>query len=133
MKKANLLIASPILMLTLFIVGQAQTEISEEKRKLIAEIITVTKVDKQIIQVTDILLKSMESTYPTGFAQAIDSRKDLSLSQKDMLKAKSTESFKAFSQKFRERLPQAVDYNKYIQETMYPLYDKFFQPRNCKI
>lgn len=106
--------------------ARAQTQISEEKRKLISEMVVLMKLDNQMPSITDEILKGLEKTYPLGFAEAVDARDDLTPKQKELLKATATERYLSFSRRFRERLPQVVDYKKYIEESIYPLYDKFF-------
>lgn len=132
MKKLTILNLSLILIFVSSVLAQAQNAISYEKKKLIAELVAVTKTDKQIVEITDVILKSMETTYPIGFERSVDSRKDLTAKEKEKLKAAATESFLKFSKKFRERLPQAVNYNQYIEETIYPLYDKFYTEQELR-
>ena len=110
----------------------AQAAISEEKRVLISELVTIFKMDRQMLEITDGILKEMQNTYPVSFAAAIDARNDLSEVQKEKLKASSTESFRAFTGKFRKRLAETVDYGKYIQEVVYPLYDQFYSETELK-
>jgi hypothetical protein len=121
----------PFFVLTLTLVASVttssgQTGIPESKRKLIAEMVTLFKMDKLMAEITDGILKSMETTYPIGFNAAIDSRTDLTAKEKEQLKATSSQRYLAFSRKFRERLPQVVDFGKYIEQSTYPLYDKFY-------
>ncbi|HEY0427112.1 MAG TPA: DUF2059 domain-containing protein [Pyrinomonadaceae bacterium] len=106
--------------------AKAQNTIPEEKRKLIAEIIAVMKMDKQIVEITDTMLKSMEVTYPIAFRRTLENNPNLTPREREKLGAAVDQSFQAFSKRFRERLPLAVNYSQYIEETVYPLYDKFF-------
>jgi uncharacterized protein len=106
-----------------------QNTIPEEKRKLIAEIIVVMKMDKQMVEITDAMLKSMEETYPIAFKRALDNNPNLTAQEREKLSAGVSEYYQSFSKRFRERLPQAVNYPQYIEETVYPLYDKFFTAR----
>lgn len=110
----------------------AQTAISDEKRKLIAELVVLMKMDKSVVDITDAMLKSLETTYIISFNHTVDRRPDLTSKQKVRLKASSESRYSAFSNKFRERLPQAVDYHKYIEDTVYPLYDKFYTEQELK-
>lgn len=121
-----------IVVLSFSFAARAQTPISEEKRKLIAEMVVLMKLDKQMTSVTDEILKEMEKTYPLGFAEAVDARNDLTARQKELLKATATERYVSFSRRFRERLPQVVDYKKYIEESVYPLYDKFYTEQELR-
>jgi hypothetical protein len=103
-----------------------QNEISEEKRQLIAEMVVLTKVDKQALEITNIMLTSMETPYLLSYNQAVEKRTDLSQSEKEKLKSSNKESYLSFSKRFRERFPQAINYSKYTEDSIYPLYDKFF-------
>lgn len=121
-------------MLVLFLTDKnyGQSEISEEKRQLIAEMIVLTKTDQQVTEITDIMLSSMETPYILGFNQAVEKRTDLSQSEKEKLKASNKESYLSFSKKFRERLPKEINYSKYVQDSVHPLYDKFFTVEELK-
>jgi uncharacterized protein len=112
--------------------SEAQTVVSPEKRKLIGEMVTLLKMDTQMSQITDQILQEMEKTYPMGFASVVDSRNDLTVEQKKTMKATAGPSFTAFSQKFRKRLMETVDYGKYIQESLYPIYDKVYTEQELK-
>ena len=107
-------------------IAKAQTAISESKRKLIAELVVLTKTNEQMIEVTDKMLESMEKNYPLIFSQTIENREDLSDEAKKKLTASMDESFKSFSRKFRERLPQRINYKQFVENSIYPLYDKHF-------
>jgi len=112
--------------------ARAQAPISEEKRKLIAQLVVLMKLDDQMTSITDEILREMEKTYPLGFAEAVDARNDLTPRQKDLLKATAKERYLSFSRRFRERLPQVVDYNKYIEESIFPLYGKFYTEQELR-
>ena len=126
MKKYLLFIVFVISVLSLKQSVCSQTVVSDEKRKLISEIVSLTKMDRQMTDITDLILKSMETTYPSGFEAAVDRRTDLSPRQKENLKSKSIASYKAFSENFREHLAKDIDYKKYIDDAIHPLYDKFY-------
>ncbi len=106
-----------------------QNAISAEKRRLISELVTVTKMDKNLSEITDALLKSMELTYPITYKRALESNPNLTPKERDRLAATMKESFERISKKFRERLPAAVNYPEYIEQSVYPLYDKFFNEK----
>jgi len=107
--------------------ANAQAPISEEKRKLISELAIIMKMDKESVAHTmDTLLKEMESSYTPSFREAVDQADGLSPEEKERLKATAIERYQSFSRRFRERLPQVVDYGKFVEETIYPLLDKFY-------
>src|SRR6476619_83972 len=89
---------------------EAQSPVAVEKRKLIAELVTILKMDSQMSQLTDTILKEMETTYPIAFGAAVDSNPKLTLKEKEALKSESGERYRRFSEKFRKRLAESVDY-----------------------
>ncbi|MEZ5428406.1 MAG: DUF2059 domain-containing protein [Pyrinomonadaceae bacterium] len=107
-------------------VSNAQQTISEEKRKLIAELIVLTKADQQIVEITDVFLESFEKTYPAVIQEILSRNPDLPEEVKENLRQELSGNFQSFSQRFRQRLPVEVDYREFIEVSIYPLYDKFF-------
>lgn len=112
--------------------ANSQSAIPEEKRKLISEMVTIMKMDAQLPEMTDQILKAMETSYPLGSNQAIDSNPNLTQEQKEQLKLKEADSFRSFSTKLRERIKTGIDHKKYIEEGVYPLYDKFYSEQELK-
>ncbi|MBK7933932.1 MAG: DUF2059 domain-containing protein [Pyrinomonadaceae bacterium] len=112
--------------------ASAQPSISAEKRQLIGEMVLIFKMDTLMEQMTDETLKSMESTFPIGYSQAIDSNPSLTTTQKAELKRGQAATFARISSKFRERIKTAIDFKKYIDEAIYPLYDKFYSEQELK-
>jgi hypothetical protein len=112
--------------------ANAQSGISDEKRKLIAEMVTVFKMESQMAQITDSILQEMEKTFPIGYAAAIDARNDLTPVEKAKIKTASAEVFVSVSQKFRARLAATIDFKKYIEESVYPLYDRLYTEQELK-
>jgi hypothetical protein len=123
--RPHLILSAALVLLTIS-AASAQTAISEPKCKLIGELISVTKMDTQMQQLTDSVLAEMEKTFPLTYSSMIDSRTDIGPAEKQRLKASEKESFVSFSQKFRSRLAETIDYKKYIEETIYPIYDKIY-------
>lgn len=105
---------------------------SAEKQKLIGEMIVVSKMDQQFPEMVDGLLKEMEKSYPITFNAVVDSNESLSAEAKAQLKAATNQRFASFSQKFRKRLAERVDYGKYIKDAVYPLYDKFYTEQELR-
>jgi hypothetical protein len=118
-----------LVIISAFSFAKAQNTISEEKRKLIAELIILTNVEKNVVGMTDTILQSMETTYPIAFQRALENNPNLTKKERDRLAATMKESYQSFSKRFRERLPQSVNYAQYIEEAVYPLYDKFFNEK----
>lgn len=112
--------------------AQEQDKISDEKRRLIAELIVLTKTDQQIVEITDTMLATLEKNYPIIVEQTLARNNDLSVSEKKDLSESMSEGFLSFSKKFRERLPKEIDYPKYVRDVVYPLYDKYFTEKELK-
>jgi hypothetical protein len=104
----------------------AQDPMSPAKRKLIAEFIAVSKFDKQMDQVMDVLFATQDLMYAETVKKLVDRRTDLTPKQKETLELSMIERSKTFSAKFRERLPAAVNFADYIEQSVYPVYDKAF-------
>lgn len=107
----------------------AQNSISEEKRKLISEIIQITKADRQFLEITDKMLDSMEKMSPAILSQSLKNNEALSPEEKKKLMESADVRFKSFSRKFREKLPQRIDSKKYVEDLIYPIYDKYFSEK----
>lgn len=123
MKKSLLCIA--ILILALALPAAGQDQIPESKKKLIAELLELTEAKQQILHITDSVLESMQAIYPVMLREGL---KETDLTEEDQEEfSKLVEaSHREFSDKFRERLPKAIDYDDYLSKTAYPKYDKFF-------
>jgi hypothetical protein len=121
------LVVACLLTLTNFVSAQEEsTAISPEKKKLITELITLTKAGAQVLEITDTMLESMERTYPQVIKQSLSNYDQLSPAQQDKISARLNKSYQTFSKKFRDQLPKAIDYDQYVNDTVYPLYDKYF-------
>ncbi len=108
------------------IFAKAQTKISDEKRKIIAELIALTKADKQIYQITDSAIAVYEKQPPITVETMLGKNNNLNPAQRIEMQKILDVHQQSFSRKFRERLPQTIDFSKYIENSIYPLYDKFF-------
>lgn len=130
--KARVLILLPIVLALFTFSVNAQTQISEAKRALIGELVALTKLDKQILEITDKSLEAMETVYPIAMSRAIDRRSDLTAKQKEDLKATLGESYKSFSLRFRKSFAEKIDFKEYIENSVYPLYDNFYSEQELK-
>lgn len=106
--------------------ASAQNTISPEKKKLIGELIVVMKIDTQMSQMTNLLMGMSDTMFAASVKQQLDKRTDLTQNEKDKLEAAIIERSTAFSAKFRERLPATINFTEFIDQTVYPLYDKAF-------
>jgi uncharacterized protein len=126
MKKVFQIVAFTLIFAGLSILASAQNTISPEKKKLIAEIVSLTKMDKQITEMTDMLLRMSDSIYEDGIKQELNKHPELTQEQKDTIRKTITERSQAFSKKFRERLPIAINFTEFVDQAIYPIYDKVF-------
>ena len=109
--------------------AMAQDAISPAKRKLIAEFIVVSKIDKQMDQLLDVLFTAQDAMYAEAVRKSVERRTDLTPKKKEALELSMIEKSKAFSTKFRERLPAAVNFPDYIEQAVYPIYSKAFSEK----
>lgn len=112
--------------------AQTPAPISDEKRKLIADLMANMKIEEQTSKMSDEVLKMYEKAYPTMFANTIDQLSGFSSDEKSQMKAKMIEGYLELSAKFRKRLPEVINYAEFIQETFYPLYDKYYSEQELK-
>lgn len=106
--------------------SKAQNAIPEGKRKLIAEIVVLTKAEKQFFEITDKMIQSFNTMLPSIVLQSLENNENLTDAEKKRLTAMMETKLQSFSRKFSERLPQAIGSKKYIEDIFYPIYDKFF-------
>lgn len=126
MKKHTLLCAAILMSLIVFTNARAQTGISPEKKKIIAEIVTVTKADKRIEQVMQAMFGQMNQMYPLMMQSSLKDRKDLTAAQKAEIENALIKKNQDFVGRFQNKMLKAINFQEYIEATIYPLYDKFF-------
>ncbi len=110
----------------------AQSTISQEKRKLISELVSVLKLDRQMGENMDTMLKEMQKVHIAVSDAAVDARNDLTVAEKKAEKALYVDSFRPLSEKFLMRIAERFDYEKYVREIIYPIYDQFYTEQNLK-
>ena len=125
MKRLTTLFLTLIAVLAFSGVVFAQQEIPEGKRKLIAELMELTNAKSEIIRVTDSMLETMEAMYPLMLGESLKDS-DLNEEDREALAKIVSERHKDFSEKFRKRLPQVIDYDDYIVKAAYPIYNRYF-------
>ena len=122
------LILAAILCLSAAVVAQDQRTISVEKKKLIAELLVLTKAEQQVVEITDKMLESMQTAYPAIVAGLLERNSQGPDEAKAGLQEAMLASFQSFSEKFRQRLPIEIDYRQFV-ETLNTF--EIFQIRNC--
>lgn len=126
MKRISQLFCLIVVVTASSLAAMAQDAVSPAKRKLIAEFIVVSKMDKQMDQVMDVLFATQDLVYASTVKQMLEGRTDMTARQKQELETSMIEKSKAFSAKFRERLPAAVNLAEYLEQSVYPIYDRAF-------
>ena len=76
----------------------AQGERSEEKRKLISELMTMTKADQQMAQTTDLMLASLESSNPETAKSIVSSIQGLTPEQRKEYEDKASRALTSIRQ-----------------------------------
>lgn len=121
-----------IVFLSSFAFSQQTTEISAEKKAVISEIIVVTKADVQSKEIVEKMFAQMEAMYPVIMDSLIEKREGLSEAQKAKMKSELVEKNASFTKKFNQKFLGAINFQDYINEVFYPLYDKFFTVEELK-
>lgn len=109
-----------------------QTQIAPEKKKIIGEIISVTKADQKTEETIKAMLDQMAAAYPTLVKETLAKSSGLTAARKTSLESEMIKRNASFSAKFNERLRQRVNFREYVEQTFYPLYDKFFTEGELK-
>jgi hypothetical protein len=104
-----------------------QPEIAPGKKALIAEIISVTKADKQVEALMQSAFEQMDKDYPKMIEQIVNSQEYAGLTANDkkfIIETLVKENIGERS--LRARLFSSINYKEYVERSVYPLYDKFF-------
>jgi uncharacterized protein len=115
--------------------ASAQETISPQKRMLIKELLVVTESDKNADDILNVMLAQTEAELPNILANILDNDPSLSkLSQTELaeLKKKINASAQRFSKRYRELLPQRVNFASIVEKISYPLYDKYLTESELK-
>ncbi len=109
----------------------AQQSISSEKKALIHELLLITDAEKMTGSVIDTMLAAMDKMYPLMIEEMMESMPELTPAQKKKIQAE-VRDYSWFSQTFRERLPQRINFKELNEKISYPLYDKYFTENELK-
>ena len=111
--------------------AKAQTEIKPEKRALIKELYLATKADKMAESFTNIILTQMERDLPKTLSEMPEmtdlKRRDREQAQKVMF-----ETSARVLARFKELIPERINFAEVMEQMFYPLYDKFFTEDELK-
>mgnify|MGYP001176955712 CR=1 FL=1 len=126
MKRALLLTSCFVFILLCTNSTRSQSNIEVEKRRLITELLTLTKTDQEILLMGDAVLRGMEESDRKTLLAALDQTSCKTDKQLKECDVKVAESYSKLTKKFRDQLPEEVNYQDYIQKSVYPMYDKYF-------
>lgn len=126
--KKNLILFTilTIVFLTSTAFSQHATEISADKKAVIAEIIKATKAEEQMKNTLEKMFGQMEAMYPVVVDSMLKGEKNLSAAEKEKLKTEIIERNADVSRKFNQKFIAVIDYPELLNQVFYPLYDKFF-------
>lgn len=118
--------------ITVTATSQAQEKITPEKQELIRELYLASQADKIAEQTAITLIAQMEIELPKIISKGIEARKDLTRRQKAAAANIAAESAARVSKRFRELLPEKINFSETMQEVFFPLYDKYFTEDELK-
>lgn len=124
--------------LSLFLIGsicpaiRAQDDIKPAKRALIKELFIATKVDKLAENFTNALLTQMERDLPKMVSDLaelgeLQGRGETAESQRAIVEFRTRTL-----RRFKELIPQRINFAEVVEQMFYPLYDKFFTEDELK-
>jgi uncharacterized protein len=132
MKKITQILLICVLLVGFVVFAKAQSTISDEKRQLISELITVMNIEAQTKNSMSVMFTTLESVYPISFRASLDARNDLSTKNKERMVKNFTDSQRQFTEKFKEKLAKKIDYRELAEEMMMPSYNKHFTVSELK-
>jgi uncharacterized protein len=106
--------------------------IKPEKRALIKELLELTEVAKMAGQMMDTMMAQMDTQLPQIISQSMLADSNLSPAEREQIKQQVAASTARLSKRFRELLPQRVNFGQLMEELYYPLYDKHFTEAELK-
>jgi len=130
-------IAMKLAGLVLLLVGSlcssasAQQEIKPEKRALIKELFLATKADKMAASFTNIILTQMERDLPKTLSE-LPEMTDLKKRDREQAQRVMFEASGRLLARFKELIPERINFAEVMEQMFYPLYDKFFTEDELK-
>ena len=118
------------LMVSLCPPAKAQDEIKPEKRALIKELYLATRADKLAESFTNVILTQMERDLPKMLSESPEI-KDVS-SKDRQAQAAIVESSARVLRRFKELMPQRINFAEVMEQMFYPIYDKYFTEPELK-
>jgi uncharacterized protein len=113
------------LMLSLCPPAKAQDEIKPEKRALIKELYLATRADKLAESFTNMILTQMERDLPNMVSDSPE-MKDIGNKDRQQSQAAIVESSARVLRRFKELMPERINFTEVMEQMFYPIYDKYF-------
>jgi hypothetical protein len=123
--------------LSLLLVGsvcpaaKAQDEIKPAKRALIKELYMATRADKMAESFTKIILTQMERDLPKMISETPEMA-DLKSRDRELVQRTIVETSTRVFKRFKELMPQRINFAEVMEQMFYPIYDKFFTEEELK-
>lgn len=121
-----------VVCLTSSVFSQQKTEISDEKKAVISEVLTILKAEVQTKEIMQAMFAQMESMYPSIIDSLVDKQTELTAAQKEQVKKELIERNSSFNTRFNEKFIKMINFQDYMNQVFYPLYDKFFTTAELK-
>lgn len=131
MKKTHIIIAAIAAVLCLQAVSFGQQQISESKRKLIAELIEVMDLEKSSKQIQDSVMDSQERLIMKIFDETLQGN-DLNDEMRNRTNTILKASTKRTMEKMKTRMAE-LNWDKFYDDLLYKVYDKYFTEEDLQI
>jgi len=121
-----------VFLVVLFCVGaRAQEQIKPEKRALIKELYLATRADKLAETFTNITLTQMERDLPRMLSE-LPEMADLKSRERDQAQKTIAETSTRMLRRFKELMPERINFAEVMEQMFYPIYDRFFSEDELK-
>jgi hypothetical protein len=123
--------------LSLFLFGsfctaaKAQDDIKPAKRALIKELYLATRADKLAESFTNVILTQMERDLPKMISETPEMA-DLKTKDREQVQRTIVETSARVFRRFKELMPQRINFAEVMEQMFYPIYDKFFTEEELK-
>lgn len=111
--------------------AQTAAAVSEEKKRIISEIVKVTNAEQKAKEVMNSMFEQMRLSSPVIMEGVLSSKPELSETGKDYVRKSMLDRDK-FQQNFERKFISKINFREYVQQIIYPLYDKFFTEEELK-
>lgn len=111
--------------------AKAQDEITPEKRALIRQLFLATRADKLAESFTNVILTQMERDLPKMLSESPELTNLRGKDDQGSRAAMAEASARVF-RRFKELMPQRINFAEVMEQMFYPIYDKFFTETELK-